>query len=158
MSRKVVMGADPMGATLKNVIREHLSSKGYEVIDLGTDRAENAVDYPEIAAKVARAVQKGVADRGILFCGTGMGVAITANKFKGIYCGLVESEFTAKKCRAINNCNVLSMGWWIISENRAKEAVDNFLSTEFTEGFESAKDDLQRFLIQLAEIEKGNFK
>lgn len=159
MSKKIVVGADLMGVALKNVIKEHLLGKGYEVVDLGVDRPENPVAYPEIAAKVARAVQKGVADRAIVFCATGMGVAITANKFKGIYCGLVESEFTAEKCRAINNCNVLSMGGWIISEYRAKKAVDDFLSTEFAGGRpESAKKNLQGFLTQIDEIEKENFK
>jgi ribose 5-phosphate isomerase B len=159
MSKKIIMAADPFGATLKNSVKEHLISNGYEVIDLGTDSAENFVQYYEISAKAARAVQSGVADRAIVFCGSGMGVAITANKFKGIYCGLIESEYTAEMCKIINNCNVLAMGGKVISETRAKLAVDLWLSKEFAEGFTGELRELVKSAIgEIAKLEDNNFK
>ena len=163
-SRKVILAADPAGAQLKNAVKKHLESEGYNVIDYGTDCAENFVPYYEISAKAARAVQKGIADKGIVFCGTGMGVSITANKFKGIYCGLIESEFTAGECKCINNCNMLAMGQRVISEARANMAADVFLKNEFCVGnFPPIpgvyiKKLLKDGLAGIAKIEDENYK
>lgn len=153
MSKKVIMAADPFGAALKNSVKEHLIGEGYEIIDLGTDSEENFVAYYEISAKAAKAVQNKAAEKAIIFCGSGMGVAITANKFKGIYCGLVESEMTAEMCRLINDCNILAMGAKVISEYRANKAADVWLSTEYP-GTGLSKEAL----IELAKIEDENFK
>jgi ribose 5-phosphate isomerase B len=155
----IALGADPMGAVLKNAVKKHLQSEGYKVIDYGTDCAENFVTYFGISAKTAKAVQKGIADKGIVFCGTGMGVGITANKFKGIYCGLVESEFTANECKIINNCNMLAMGSRVISEARACMAVDNWLNRKFNEGVpEQFVKIVADALVEIAKIEDKNFK
>jgi ribose 5-phosphate isomerase B len=156
---KIAMGAEPTGAALKNAVKKHLQSEGYKVIDLGTDCAENFVTYTAISAKTAKAVQKGLADKGIVFCGTGMGVSLTANKFKGIYCGLIESEFTAGECKVINNCNMLAMGARVISEARACMAVDNWLNKKFIEGVPAPYDKLcEEALVDIAKIEDNNFK
>ena len=156
---KIALGADPMGAVLKNAVKKHLESEGYKVIDYGTDCAENFVTYFGISAKTAKAVQKGIADKGIVFCGTGMGVGITANKFKGIYCGLVESEFTANECKIINNCNMLAMGSRVISEARACMAVDNWLNRKFNEGTPEPYIKLvEEGVAEIGKIEDENFK
>ena len=163
-SKKVILAADPMGAVLKNSVKKHLESEGYEIIDYGTDCAENFVTYFGIAAKAAKAIQKGIADQGIVFCGTGMGVSITANKFKGIYCGLIESEFTAGECKSINNCNMLAMGSRVISEARANMAADAWLKNKFAVGNfppipgVDIKELLSAGLKGIAKIEGENFK
>jgi len=133
--RKIIVAADPYAVTLKDAIVEHLRSKGYEVTDMGATKAKE-IPYFESAAEVCRALQAGKAERAILFCGTGMGMSIVANRFKGVTASVVESVFAAKMCRAINNANVLCMGQMIWGEFMAKEAVDVFLNTRFTEGLE----------------------
>ena len=158
-SKKIVLAADPAGVLLKNSVKKHLEEIGYDVIDYGTDKPENFVTYFGIASKAAKAIQKGIADKGIVFCGTGMGVSITANKFKGIYCGLIESEFTANECKIINNCNMLGMGARVISESRANMAVDNWLNRKFNEGIPKPYIKLvAEGIKEIAKIEDANFK
>lgn len=132
---KIIMGADPLGFELKNKIKVYLTSQGYEIDDM----TENCPkDYYEVGKTVGQAISCGKYDRGLIFCGTGMGVNIVANKFPGVYCGLCESVMTARLCRIINNCNVLSMGGAIIGEYTAKQMADAFLQTGFSEGFSEA--------------------
>jgi ribose 5-phosphate isomerase B len=158
-SKKIVLAADPMGAGLKNAVKKHLESEGYEIIDYGTDCAENFVTYFGISAKAAKAIQQGLADKGIVFCGTGVGVGITANKFKGIYCGIVDSEFAAEQCKVINNCNMLAMGGWLMSETKAILAVDNWLNKKFNEGTpEQFVKIVEDGVAGIAKIEDNNFK
>ena len=160
MSKKIIVGSDGLGIGLKNSIKEHLTKKGFEVIDIGMQDEQHSMPYFEISSKAAKAIQSGVADRAILFCGTGMGVAIAANKFKGIYAGVVESEYTAEMCKAINNCNVMTMGARVVSDFRAKQAVDRWLSTEFTVGDfpPEIKVLLKEALVELGKIENENMK
>ena len=100
-----------------------------------------------------------MADKGIVFCGTGVGVGITANKFKGIYCGMVDSEFAAGQCKVINNCNMLAMGGWLISETKAIMAVDNWLNKKFNEGTpEQFVKIVEDGVAGIAKIEGKNFK
>ncbi|MHC4985414.1 MAG: RpiB/LacA/LacB family sugar-phosphate isomerase [Planctomycetota bacterium] len=154
----IVIGADPWAAQLKDAIKAHLTEQGHTVTDVGTI-GDDKVDYYDVGAGVARAVQSGEAHRGIVLCGTGMGVAITANKFKGVTAGLVESAYAAKMCRAINNANVLAMGAMMMAPHQAMMAVDAFLATEHTEGL---PDDLAAFLkdslVKIAAIEDENMK
>ncbi len=154
----IVIGADPWAADLKDTIKEHLESQGHAVTDVGT-LGENKVDYYDVAAAAARAVQAGQADRGIVLCGTGMGVAVVANKFKGVTAGLVESAHAAKMCRAINNANILAMGAMMIAPHQALMAVDNFLTTAHTDGL---PPDLAQFvtdsLTHVAAIEDETMK
>jgi len=133
--KKIIVAADPFAVTLKDAIAEHLKSKGYEVVDMGANKAKE-MPYFESATEVCKALQAGKAERAILFCGTGMGMSIVANRFKGVTASVVESVFAAKMCRAINNANVLCLGQMIWGEWMAKEAVDVFLNTGFTQGLE----------------------
>ena len=159
MSEKIVMVADPFGFPLKQAIKEHLLSEGYEILDLGTDSPDHFIDYYEVGSKAAKAIQNEVAERAIIFCGSGMGVSLTANKFKGIRCGLCESEFTAEMCKLVNNCNILALGAKVISETRAKKATDLWLTRKFAEdATESGKKKRAAALDALAKIEDENFK
>ena len=119
---KVIIGCDFAGFELKQEVQRYLSeNKKVELIDIGMTSLENDIPYYEIGAIAARKLQAGEAERGILFCGTGMGVSISANKFKGVYASVVESEFTGPRCKIINNSNIISMGGWVVSQYRAKK-------------------------------------
>lgn len=133
--KKIIVAADPFAVTLKDAVVEHLKGKGYEVVDMGSTK-EKPLPYFECGAEACKALQAGKAERAILFCGTGMGMSIVANRFKGVTAGVVESVFAAKMCRAVNNANVLCLGQMIWGEWMAKEAVDVFLSTGFTQGLD----------------------
>jgi ribose 5-phosphate isomerase B len=136
----IVIAADPFAKTLKDAIVTHLNEKGYKVLDLGTPED---LPYYDGAVAACRTIQSGKAERAILLCGTGMGVAVIANRFKGIVASVVESVFAARMCRAINNANVLCLGSMIWGDWMAKEAVDAFLCTQFTEGLEPLADYLR---------------
>lgn len=155
---KIIMGADPWGIKLKDAIKADLIQRDIEVEDIGSFEQEEK-PYYVVASQVARAIQQKKADKGILICGTGMGVAIVANKFKGIYAAVVESEYAAFKCKQINNANVLAMGGMFVSEFYAVEAVRRWLDTGHTEGME---DELAEFLkgslVEIEKIEDENFK
>ncbi len=156
---KVIVGADPWGLDLKEAIKTHLEAKDMPVTDVGTFRNGPKRNYYDVAMEVARAIQSGEADCGILFCGTGMGVALVANKFKGIYAAVVESEYTARMCKIINNTNVLAMGGMLISEHKAKMAVDQWLGAAHTEGLDpELASFLKQSLIELAKIEKETMR
>lgn len=133
--KKILVAADPFAVTIKDAVVEHLKSKGYTVMDLGSTK-DKPQPYFDCGAAVCKAMQAGEAQRAFLFCGTGMGMSIVANRFKGVTAAVVESVFAAKMSRAINNANVLCMGQMIWGEWMAKEAVDVFLNTKFTEGLD----------------------
>lgn len=133
---KIAIGSDKSGFPLKEAVKADLISKGYKVIDVGTQDMEHGVPYFEVAPRVAKLIQNNEYEKGILCCGTGMGMAIVANKYKGIYAAVVESVYAAKKSRAINNANVLTMGGWVIAPEMGIEMVDTFLNTEFTQDLE----------------------
>jgi ribose 5-phosphate isomerase B len=153
---KILLGADPWGMELKNIIKEHLEKKGYEILYIGMLDAEHEIMYYDVAAAAAKKIQNGEVKRGILFCGTGMGVSIVANKFKGIYASVIESEFTAKMCKAVNNANIMTMGGMIISPYKAKMAVDVWLSTEHGESFDPKMAQyLKDALGEIAKIEEA---
>lgn len=141
-TKPILIAADPFAVTLKDALSVHLKEKGYEVIDLGATSGKE-IPYFESAPNVCKAIQSGKADRAILLCGTGMGMSIVANRFKGIVASVVESVFAAKMCRVINNANVLCLGAMIWGDWMAKEAVDVFLATKFTEGLEPLADFLK---------------
>jgi ribose 5-phosphate isomerase B len=116
------------------------------------------IPFYEIAASVARKVQDGEAERAILCCGTGMGVAIVANKFKGVYAGVVESEFGGRHCKVINNCNVLTMGAWVVPPYQATRIVDLYLDSPFTKGYEGIRGFLENACIEVGKIENETMK
>ncbi|MFF2092535.1 ribose 5-phosphate isomerase B [Paenibacillus sp. NPDC058174] len=130
---KIAIGADHGGYTLKDVIVPYLESLGHEIEDLGCDCSQS-VDYPDYALPVAERVASGQADRGILICGTGIGMSIAANKVAGIRCALVHDLFSAQATREHNDTNVLAMGERVIGPGVAQEIVRIWLETPFSGG------------------------
>lgn len=127
------MACDHGGLRLKNVLKEYLLDNGYEVEDFGTN-SEDSCDYPDYAGKAAKAVASGACDKGVVVCGTGIGVSITANKVNGIRCALCHDVFSAKATRAHNDSNMIAMGQRVIGEGLALEILKAWLSTEFEGG------------------------
>ncbi len=126
----IVIGADHGGYKLKEIIKEYLNSKNIEFIDVGT-YSEDSVDYPYIAEKAALLIKDGKCEKGILICGTGVGISIAANKISGIRAALVSDCFTAKATREHNNSNILCMGGRVIGDELAKTITDIWLNTGF---------------------------
>jgi ribose 5-phosphate isomerase B len=154
---RIVVAADPWGVELKNAVKGHLIELGHDVVDIGGS-ADVAVKYYDAAATAAKQIQKGESDRAVLCCGTGMGMAIVANKFKGVYASVIESVQTARLCRAVNNANVLTMGGLLITPFTAIQAVDAWLNTAHTEGLEEHTDFLRQALKDIAAIEETTVK
>ena len=153
--KKIAIGSDKSGFFLKEAIKKHLADKGYQVDDFGTQDAEKGVPFFEVAPVVAKKIQNKEYAKAVLICGTGMGMAIVANKFKGVYAAVAESVYSAKMCRAINNANILTMGGWITAETMGFDMVDAFLETEFTQGLEEWRQEfLKKAGGKVAEIEK----
>ncbi len=130
---KVSIASDHGGFELKEKLVDRLKAAGHDVIDNGT-HDEESVDYPDYAEKVARDILSGKAERGVLVCGTGIGISIAANKFKGIRCALVHREEYAQLCREHNDANVIAFGGRFIEEEVAFNCLDIFLSTKFEAG------------------------
>lgn len=132
--RKIYIGADSAGYTLKEIIKEHLQKDGYTVCDMGTDSTASC-HYPEFADKVCKAVQ-GELDTsfGVLVCGTGIGMSMCANKHRGIRAALCADTFSAKMTRMHNDANVICLGARVTGECLATEILDAFLSADFEGG------------------------
>jgi ribose 5-phosphate isomerase B len=130
---KVAIGSDHGGYRLKETVIPSIEALGHEVVDLGCD-CEDSVDYPDYALPVCEKVASGEADRGILICGTGIGMTIAANKIPGIRCALVHDLFSAKVTREHNDSNVLAMGERVVGPGVALEIVKTWLETDFSEG------------------------
>ncbi|NPA17084.1 MAG: ribose 5-phosphate isomerase B [Aquificae bacterium] len=130
---KVAVGSDHAGFEYKEIVKKHLEQKGYQVIDKGTYSTES-VDYPVYGEAVARAVASGEADRGIVICGTGIGISIAANKVKGVRAALCTNEYMARMARKHNDANVLAFGARVLGIDVALGIVDEFFSTEFEGG------------------------
>ncbi|MGZ4162975.1 MAG: ribose 5-phosphate isomerase B [Tumebacillaceae bacterium] len=130
---KIAIAADHGGFTLKETIKKQLESLGLEYHDFGS-YSEESVDYPDYGIQVAEAVAKGEYERGILICGTGLGMSIVANKVPGIRCALLHDTFSAKATREHNDTNVMAMGARVIGPGLAEEIVHLWLTTEFSGG------------------------
>ena len=128
---QIVVGSDHAGFRLKETVRCHLVEAGHDVEDLGVEREIPGADYPEIAFRLAEAVSLGRAARGILVCGSGIGMSIAANKVQGVYAALCHSPFEARLSRQHNNANVLALGGRILGEGLALEIVDTWVNTAF---------------------------
>ena len=155
---KIAVASDLSGFPLKQEIVKHLEEKGIDVIDFGIPSEAEAQPYFIQAPKVARAIQKGEAEKGILICGTGQGMAIVANKFKGIYACVVSDVFSGERSKIINNANIITLGGWITAPFVGKEIVDAWLSMEFTQKMEFKKDFLTNAFNKVKELEQENFK
>lgn len=130
---RIKLGSDHAGFALKEAVRTHLADLGHEVDDMGVE-SEESVDYPLYAGKVARSVAAGEADFGILVCGTGLGMAIAANKVRGVRAIPAVETYQADMGRRHNDANVLALAGRHTSADKAFEIVDTFLSTEFEGG------------------------
>lgn len=130
---KIILGADHGGYELKNHITDWLTKQSYNVTDIGVFSSES-VDYPDIAFEVAQKVADGLYDRGILVCGSGVGVSITANKVKGIRAVLCHDTVTARLSREHNDTNVIAMGGRFVAKELAYEIINIWLNTDFSEG------------------------
>tara|TARA_Y100000593_G_scaffold94818_1_gene196385 strand:+ start:4876 stop:5748 length:873 start_codon:yes stop_codon:yes gene_type:complete len=133
-NKVIVLAADHNGVELKKRLHEHLQNNGYICVDLGPYTNNKSVDYTDYASQLAQIVHKGDVERGILICGTGVGMSIAANRFKNVRAALVHNLETAPKCREHNNSNVLCLGSWITSDSAATEICDTWLGTSFGEG------------------------
>ena len=127
----IAIGCDQGGYALKQEIMAYLDKKGYEYKDFGC-YSEASVDYPEYAKKVCGAINDGSCDRGILVCGTGIGISIAANKNKGIRASLCTDFFMAEATRLHNDANVLALGGRVVGPGLAVKIVETFLTTEFS--------------------------
>ena len=143
----LALGADHGGYELKNCIKEYLLEKGIEVKDFGTNGPES-VDYPIYAKIVAEAVTSGEAEGGILFCGTGIGISIAANKIKGIRCAHLSDPYSARLAKEHNNANVIALGGRVTGEELAKDIVDAWLNAKFMGGRHQNRVDI------ISELEK----
>jgi ribose 5-phosphate isomerase B len=130
---KIAIGADHNGANLKDVIIAHLRARGHEIEDFGGG-SDASVDYPDVAAPVARAVASGEFDRGLLICGTGLGMAIAANKIPGIRAASVNDPYSAERARKSNNAQILCLGQQVVGSSVAPLLVDAWLASEFQGG------------------------
>lgn len=139
---KIVIGCDHAALTLKDAVKAHLLELGHEVRDFGIYQAGEKCDYPEKAAEAARYLRDGNAERGILICGTGVGMAIAANKVKGIRACCCSDTFSARMTRAHNDANILTFGERVVGQGLAMELVDAFLTTEFEGGRHQRRVDL----------------
>ena len=145
----VAIGADHNGLELKKIIIEFLKEKNVEYEDLGT-MSPDPVDYPDIAKKVACAVSEGKFSRGILICGTGLGMDIAANKVRGIRATVCHDIYSAERSRKSNNAQIMTMGAQIIGPELAKKLVEVWLNSEFQGGGSALK------VRKIMEIEKEN--
>ena len=130
---KIALACDHGAYDLKETVKKHLTEKGYEVKDFGTN-SKDSCDYPDFAGPAAQAVASGECDKGIVLCTTGIGVSITANKVKGVRCALLSDLLSAKMTRQHNDTNVMAMGAAIVGEMLALQIVDTWLGTEFEGG------------------------
>jgi len=131
---KIAIASDHAGYTEKEAIKQQLTQMGVEVEDLGTTSAEVSVDYPDFAARVGHAVVRGDAERGIIVCGTGIGVSIAANKIPGIRAALAWNAETAQLARTHNDANIITVGARTTSPETIHEIVQSYLSSEFAGG------------------------
>ena len=135
---KIIIGSDHFGLSLKQKISEYLGFLGYEIEDVGV-KADDPVDYPDIATALAEMVAQKQYDRGILICGTGAGMAIVANKVPGVRAVCVQDPFTAERARASNNAQIITFGSQIIGIEVAKKLLDIWLKSEFQGGRSAPK-------------------
>lgn len=138
---KIGIGNDHTGVEMKQEIAGYLEEKGYEVVNYGTDSSESC-DYPVYGEKVARAVAAGEVDLGVLICGTGIGISLTANKVKGIRAAAVSEPVSARLARQHNNANIIAFGARIVGIEEAKAIVDAWLDAEFLGGRHAKRVDM----------------
>jgi ribose 5-phosphate isomerase B len=138
---KIAIGNDHTAVQMKNHIKNYLEERGHEVVNFGTDSEERG-DYPVYGNKVAEAIVKGECERGILICGTGIGISLAANKVKGIRAAVCSDTFSARMTRCHNDANLLCIGARVIGSCLAMDIVDAFLGAEFEGGRHQVRVDM----------------
>jgi ribose 5-phosphate isomerase B len=148
---KIIIDADDAAFGLKKVVVDHLQSKGIEVEDLNYNGIKADATYPEVGYNLARKVQAEQHDRAILICGTGLGMAMIANKVEGVFAGVCHDVYSAERLRASNNAQVLTMGARVVGDELAKTIVDAWLKAEYHGGRSAPKVETMR------DLEKDSF-
>ena len=131
---KIGFGSDHAAIDLKNCLLEHMKERGFECVDFGAYSPTEKVDYPIPGRAVAEAIRRGEIDRGVLVCGTGVGISMAANKVPGIRAGVCSEPFTARMIAEHNNCQIVAMGARVVGEGVAMDIVDAFFGAEFQGG------------------------
>jgi len=150
---RIAIATDHGGFPIKNAVIDAIRETGHEVVDFGSD-SEESVDYPDYVKKVGKAIQSGKADRGILLCGSGVGVCIAANKMLGIYASICHDLYTARQAVEHDNINVLCLGGRIIGSELTMQLVKEFLGASFV-GNNPGEERHIRRIEKVKEIEKG---
>jgi len=150
---RVALGCDHGGFVLKQAVLNKIKELGFEVLDFGTNSTDST-DYPDFAVKVAEAILSGKAERGILMCGSGVGVCITANKFKGIYASVAHDVYTAAQGVTHDNMNILCLGGRVISPAQAAALAGAFLTATVA----GQEERHLRRIKKVLEVENRNFK
>ncbi len=135
----IYVGSDHAGFELKEALREYVKGLGHNVVDVGTFSDANKVDYPDIAKEVAEKVRDNAGSRGVLICGTGIGISIAANKVRGIRAANVHDTTEARLSRQHNDANIVAIGQRTTGSETAKDIVDAFLTTDFEGGRHTAR-------------------
>ena len=138
-TKPIAVGADDAAFALKAKIVDYLKSKGIPVEDYGVNKPDPSVLYPDVALTVAQAIAAGRHDRGILMCGTGIGVAITANKVPGIRAAVCHDPYSTERSRKSNDCQIMTLGSRVVGEELAKSLVDTWLASDYQGGKSAPK-------------------
>ena len=155
---KIAIASDLSGFPLKEAIVKHLRDKNHEVMDFGIPSEAEPSPYFMQAPRVAKAIQNKEAERGILVCGTGQGMAIVANKHKGVYACVVDGIFSGERAKIVNNANVITLGGWITAPFVGCEIVDAWLAMSFTQKMEFKHDFLENAFEEVKKLENANFR
>lgn len=152
---KIAIGSDKSGFAAKEAIKAYLTEAGIEFDDLGTTDLNDVHPYYRVASEVAPKVQDGTYEKAVLICGTGAGMSVVSNKYKGVYAVACEGVYSAKMARAINNANILCMGGWIVGHEMAIEMVKTFLTTDWCQDLEDWRaENMHKFAAQVDAIEE----
>ena len=155
---KIAIGSDKSGFSVKEAVKAWLTEAGCEFDDLGTTDLNEVHPYYQVASDVAPKVADGTYDRAILICGTGAGMCVVSNKFKGVSAVACEGIYTAKMARAINNAQILCMGGWVVGPELAIEMTKTFLNTDWCQDLEDWRAaNMHKFAAQVAAIEDRNY-
>ncbi|UWQ06596.1 ribose 5-phosphate isomerase B [Aliiroseovarius crassostreae] len=140
-AKRIVLSSDHAAIDLRQAVAKHIAEQGYEVVDIGPTTPEST-HYPKHGAAAAERIASGDCDLGIIFCGTGQGIMMAANKVPGIRCGVCSDSFSARMIRQHNNAQILSIGARVVGEGLALEIVDAFLGAEFEGGRHATRVDM----------------
>jgi len=149
---KIVVGSDHFGYPLKEDLKDYLQELGHEPVDLGCQNPDEPVDYPDIAMAVAEEIARGTYERGILICGTGIGMAIVANKIPGVRAACCHDPYSAERARKSNDAQVITMGSQVIGLALGRQILDHWLASEFAGGRSTSKVEKIK---RLDQIKKG---